>query len=64
MCCSDLEMLLINCKPFYLVKEICSFILVSVYFPPKAHVSSALQKLADQITDTEQNMFCIKTPLF
>ncbi len=54
MCCSDLEMLFINCKPFYSPREICSFILVSVYIPPQAHVSSAVQKLADQITDTEQ----------
>ncbi len=44
----------INCKPFYSPREICSFILVSVYIPPQAHVSSALQKLADLITDTEQ----------
>ncbi len=27
---------------------------MSVYIPPQAHVSSALQKLADLITDTEQ----------
>ncbi len=46
MCCSDLETLFINCKP--------SFILVSVNIPPQAHASSALQKLADQITETEQ----------
>ncbi len=45
MCCSDLETLFINCR---------SFILMSVYIPPQANVSSALQKLADQITDTEQ----------
>ncbi len=31
-----------------------SFILVSVYIPPQAHVNSALQNLADQITDTAQ----------
>ncbi len=55
MCCSDLETLFINWKPFYSPREICSFILVSVYIPPQAHVSSALQKLADLITDTEQN---------
>ncbi len=55
MCCSDLETLFINCKPFYSPREICSFILVSVYIPPQADVSSALQKLADLITDTEQN---------
>ncbi len=54
MCCSDLEMLVINCKPFYSPREFCSFILASVYIPPQAHVSSALQKLADLITDTEQ----------
>ncbi len=54
MCCSDLETLFINCEPFYSVREFCSFILVSVYIPPQAHVSLALQKLADLITDTEQ----------
>ncbi len=54
MCCSDLDMLFINCKPFYSPREFCSFVLVSVYIPPQAHESSALQKLADQITDTEQ----------
>ncbi len=54
MCCSDLETLLINCMPFYSPREFCSFILVSVYNPPQASTSSALQKLADQITETEQ----------
>ncbi|KAI2653902.1 putative RNA-directed DNA polymerase from transposon BS [Labeo rohita] len=54
MCCSDLEALFINCKSFYSPREFCSFILVSVYIPPQAHVSLALQKLADQITETEQ----------
>ncbi len=54
MCCSDLETLFINCKLFYSPQEFCSFIHVSVYIPPQAHVSSALQKLADLVTDTEQ----------
>lgn len=54
MCCSDLEALFINCKPFYSPRKFCSFILMSVYIPPQAHVSSALQKLADPITETEQ----------
>ncbi len=54
MCCSDLETLFINCKPFYSPREFCSFILVSVYIPPHANARSALQKLADQITETEQ----------
>ncbi len=50
MCCSDIETLFINYSP----REFCSFILLSVYIPPQAHVSSALQKLADQITEAEQ----------
>ncbi len=54
MCCSDLETLFINCKPFYLLREFCSLILASVYIPPQAHVNSALQKLTDLIKDTEQ----------
>ncbi|KAI2650124.1 putative RNA-directed DNA polymerase from transposon BS [Labeo rohita] len=48
------QALFINCKPFYSPREFCSFILVSVYIPPHAHVNLALQKLADQITETEQ----------
>ncbi len=55
MCCPDLEKIFINCKPFYSPWEFCSFILVSVYIPPQAHVSSALQKLADMITESEQH---------
>uniref|UniRef100_A0A9J7YVU8 Reverse transcriptase domain-containing protein n=1 Tax=Cyprinus carpio carpio TaxID=630221 RepID=A0A9J7YVU8_CYPCA len=54
MCCSDLEVLFVNCKLFYSPREFHSFILVSVYIPPQAQVSLALQKLADQITETEQ----------
>ncbi len=54
ICCPDLETLFINCKPFYSPQEICLFILVSVYIHPQAHVSLALQKLTDLITDTEQ----------
>ncbi len=42
MCCSDLEMLFINYKPFYSPLEICLFILVSFYIHPQAHVSLAL----------------------
>ncbi|KAL0147455.1 hypothetical protein M9458_057240 [Cirrhinus mrigala] len=54
MCCPDLDALFIDCKPFYSPREFCSFILISVYIPPQANVSLALQKLADQIADMEQ----------
>ncbi len=53
MRCSDLETLFINCKHFYSLREFCSFILVSVYIPPQANASLALQKLTDQTTETE-----------
>ncbi len=53
MCWYYLETLFINCKPFNSPREFCSFILVSVCIPLQAHVSSALQKLADLITDAE-----------
>ncbi len=46
MCCSDLETLFINCKPFYSPREFCSFILVRFYIPPLANARSAWQKLA------------------
>ncbi len=55
MCCPNLEALFINCKPFYSPQEFSSFILVSVYIPPDAHVSAALELLAAQITHTEQH---------
>ncbi len=54
MCCSDLETLFNNCKPFYSPREFCSFIIMSVYITPQVYVSSTLHKLADLITDTEQ----------
>ncbi len=54
MCCSDLEVLFINCKPFYSPWEFCLFILMSVYIPPQMQVCSALQKLTDQNTDIKQ----------
>ncbi len=52
MCCSDLEMLFINCKRSIRRGSFCSFILIHI--PQQAHVSSALQKLTDLITNTDQ----------
>ncbi len=49
MCCSDLETLFINSRIFYLLREFCSFILVNIYIPPQAHVSSALQNFLHQL---------------
>ncbi len=49
MCCSDLERLFINSRIFYLLREFCSFILVNIYIPPQAHMSSALQNFHHQL---------------
>ncbi len=62
MCCPNLEALFINCKPFYSPREFSSFILVSVYIPPDARVSAALELLADQITHTDQRSTIIPVP--
>ncbi|CAM4574253.1 unnamed protein product [Leuciscus chuanchicus] len=39
MCCPDVEVLFINCKPFYSPREFSSLVLISVYIPPQAHIS-------------------------
>ncbi len=54
MCSPNLEVLFINCKPFYSPREFSSFILVNVYVPPDACVSAAMQQLAEQISEMEQ----------
>ncbi len=54
MCSPNLEALFINCKPFYFPREFSSFSLVNVYIPPDTCVSAAMQQLAKQITETEQ----------
>ena len=54
ICSPNLETHFINCKPFYSPCEFSSFILVNVYIPPDACVSTALQQLAEQIAETEQ----------
>lgn len=42
MCCPNLELLFINCKPFYSPREFCSFIIMSDYIPPQVHVRLAI----------------------
>ncbi len=54
MCSPNLEALFINCKLFYSPREFSSFIPVNVYVPPDACVSTAMQQLAEQISEMEQ----------
>ncbi|KAI5085717.1 hypothetical protein C0J45_2273, partial [Silurus meridionalis] len=53
-CSPNLESLVINCKPFYSLREFSSFILTGVYIPPQANVNDSLQNLANQISGLEQ----------
>ncbi|XP_076841985.1 NACHT, LRR and PYD domains-containing protein 3-like [Brachyhypopomus gauderio] len=52
-CSSVLETLTIECRPFYLPRELKAIILVAVYIPPQAPSSEAAQLLSTQITDIE-----------
>uniref|UniRef100_A0A8C2DE99 FH2 domain-containing protein n=1 Tax=Cyprinus carpio TaxID=7962 RepID=A0A8C2DE99_CYPCA len=56
MRCPDLEVLFINCKPFFSPREFHLFILMSVYIPPQAHMSLALQKLHVTFPTRESNI--------
>ncbi|XP_061598249.1 NLR family CARD domain-containing protein 3-like [Cololabis saira] len=53
-CSPDLEIFIINCKPFYSPREFSSFILVGVYITPQAHVQDAQRVLADHILNVER----------
>jgi len=45
-CDTNLEFLVLNCKPFYSPREISSFIFVGIYIRPQAKVNEAEQRLA------------------
>ncbi len=54
MCSPNLEVLFVNCKPFYSPREFSSFIIMKVYVPPDVCVSTAIQQLAGQISEMVQ----------
>lgn len=51
-CTSDLETLVIQCRPFYLPREFPSLIFVAVYIPPDANTGTAIQQLVDIVPRT------------
>lgn len=53
-CSPHLETLFINCKPFHSLQEFSSFISVSVYIPPRACVTEALQHMPDHTNDVQK----------
>ena len=50
-CCKDLEVLAVQCRPFYLPRELSNIIIVAVYSPPDADVNNAMSRLHDVITE-------------
>ena len=52
-CFPDVEFLTIQCRPFYLPREMSSVTLVAAYIHPTANLPTALGLLADEITKCE-----------
>ncbi|KAI4900722.1 hypothetical protein NFI96_009191 [Prochilodus magdalenae] len=50
---SDLEFLLLRCRPFYLPREFTCVFLAAVYIHPRANYTAALSKLYDVISALE-----------
>ena len=54
-CSSQLETIVINCRPFYSPREFHSVVLVGVYIDPSAPQKDILPQLHDVITQTENS---------
>ena len=52
-CTPDVEFLTIQCRPFYLPREMSCLTLIAVYIHPAANVPTALRLLADEINACE-----------
>ena len=52
-CSPELESLTVNCKPFYSPREFSSVVLLGVYIPPDANVTSAINKLTTRVLAAE-----------
>ncbi|KAI4899983.1 hypothetical protein NFI96_001451 [Prochilodus magdalenae] len=52
-CSTDLELLMVKCRPFYLPREFSAVFILAVYIPPRANSSTALGLLHDAICKQE-----------
>ena len=41
-CCADIEVLMVKCRPFYLLREFSAVFMLAVYIPPRADRTTAL----------------------
>jgi len=54
-CTPNLEVLCVQCRPFYLPREISCVALIAVYIPPDGDKKRAMKDLANIITDLEDS---------
>ncbi|KAI4884158.1 hypothetical protein NFI96_005463 [Prochilodus magdalenae] len=52
-CSTDLELLMVKCRPFYLPREFSAVFILAVYIPPRANSATALGLLHDAISKQE-----------
>lgn len=52
-CSQDIELFIVNCKPFYLPRELTSVIITAVYVPPGANTKEAMGVLYQTISELQ-----------
>ncbi|KAI4889410.1 hypothetical protein NFI96_034097 [Prochilodus magdalenae] len=52
-CSTDIELLMVKCRPFYLPREFSAVFILVVYIPPRANSATALGLLHDAISKQE-----------
>lgn len=52
-CYPNVEMLIVECKPFYLPGEFTSLVLVGAYIYPEETVATAISELSKQVSDVQ-----------
>lgn len=57
-CCPDIEYLLVQCRPFYLQRELASFV-ITVYLPLQANTKLAKDRSINQQLTMHPNCFII-----
>lgn len=51
LCCPDVELMLLKCRPFYLPREFGVVYICAVYIPPDANAKLALAQLHNSINN-------------
>ena len=54
-CSVDLEVFLVQCRPYYLPREICCVAFLAVYIPPSGNKNKAIDEITTLVMDYESN---------